>query len=296
MRNANEGNLLSFEGVKRAYGKKQVLRGVSGSVARGRVVGLVGRNGEGKTTLLKIALDLLAPDEGRVSVCGRVPDGSGEIRQLAGYVPERPAFHGFMTFAEELKLRAGLFRNWDAAASAECAKRLGVDLNMRVSDANKGALAKFAWVCAASHRAELLLLDEPTSGLDALVREQVLGELVGRLQDEGKSVLIANHHAEEMGAILDEVWVLAGGTIAGVYDAEHLRRGTRLVKGRRGKGAIPSGARAVHVMEDGALAACAALDEEAARLVVESGAVENAEVSAMDFSGAMKLLLRMHGE
>lgn len=296
MQSANDVTLLSFEGVKRSFGKKQVLRGVTGRVGRGKVVGLIGRNGEGKTTLFKIALDLLAADEGRATVCGRVPDGSGAIRHLAGYVPERPAFHSFMTAVEELKLRSGLFKNWDAAAAVDCAKRLGLDLNMRIADANKGSLAKLAWVCATAHHAEVLLFDEPTSGLDALVREQVLGELIVRLQDEGKSVVIANHHAEEMGAILDEVWVLAGGVIAGIYDAEHLRTGTRLVKGRKGKGSLPHGTRAVQVMGEGMLAACAAFDDASARAVVECCAVENAEVTPMDFNGAIKLLLRLHGE
>jgi len=100
---------IRLEGVTRSFGSKRVLCGVAGTVERGRVVGLLGRNGEGKTTLFHVMLDLLAPDRGLIEVLGLRPNGSGEIRQHVGYGPERPVFHPFMTLAEVLKLRSRFF-------------------------------------------------------------------------------------------------------------------------------------------------------------------------------------------
>ena len=92
-------NALTFHQVVRTLGGRRVLDGASGAAEKGKVIGLLGRNGEGKTTLFKILLDLLAADSGEVEVLGLRPDGSGRVRQLTGYIPERPSFHSFITVA-----------------------------------------------------------------------------------------------------------------------------------------------------------------------------------------------------
>ena len=81
---------IIIENVSRSFGKKKILQGISGEVETGKIVGILGRNGEGKTTLFRILLDLLAADEGNISVLGMQPDGSGKIRKSVGYVPEIP--------------------------------------------------------------------------------------------------------------------------------------------------------------------------------------------------------------
>ena len=214
---------IKLEGVRRSFGRKEVLRGVSATAETGKVVGLLGRNGEGKSTLFKILLDLLEPDEGRVEVLGERPDGSGRLRRRIGYVAERPAFHDFLSAGEVLEWRAKFFPEWDPARAEGLMRRLKLDPAVRVRGASKGQLAKLAWVCAAAHDPDLLLLDEPTSGLDALVREEVLGELIGELHAGGKTILIANHRMEELGGILDEVWVLSGGVGTARVELERLR-------------------------------------------------------------------------
>ena len=100
---------IRLEGVRRSFGRKEVLRGVSATAETGKVVGLLGRNGEGKSTLFKILLDQLEPDAGLVEVLGERPDGSGRLRRRIGYVPERPVFHDFLTAGEVLEWRARFF-------------------------------------------------------------------------------------------------------------------------------------------------------------------------------------------
>ncbi len=157
-----------------------MLNGVSGTIEEGKVVGLLGRNGEGKTTLFRILLDILSADSGSISVLGNPPDGSGVIRLKVGYVPERPAFHEFWTVEQALKFRAGLFPTWDSEKAMRMAREMDLDLKTRIRGASKGTLAKAAWICATAHNPKLLQLDEPTSGLDALVRDSVAEPVCGR--------------------------------------------------------------------------------------------------------------------
>lgn len=285
---------LLMEGVVRSFADLPVLRGVSGRIEAGKVVGLLGRNGEGKSTLISILLDMLEPDAGRVTVLGRVPAGDGEIRQFVGFVPERPAFHDFMSVSEVFSLRARFFRRWDSSRAASLAARLGLDLSTRVAGASKGTLGKLAWVCAAAHDPELYLLDEPTSGLDALVRDEVLSALIGELAEAGRTVLVANHHMEEMAGLLDEIWILSGGRIAARHHADALRREACLVTGRLRQGSrLPEDLRAVRLSTGSPLVELAVFSETEASRLAESRCLEAMERAPLSLEASMKHLLRM---
>src|SRR3989338_1208944 len=119
--------VLTCRGLSKSFGPKKVLAGLDFEAAPGEVIGILGRNGSGKSTLFKILLDLTAPDWGSVSALGLSPDGSGKLRGLIGYVPEKPAFHGFMTVAETLAFRASFFGGWDKAKAEELCRTLELD-------------------------------------------------------------------------------------------------------------------------------------------------------------------------
>ena len=285
---------VRIDAVSRSFSGKSVLRGVSAAAEAGKVVGLLGRNGEGKTTLLRILLDILAADSGTVEVLGQSPDGSGAIRKSVGYVPERPAFHDFMSIGEVLDLRRRFFPAWNSDKAAALCRRLGLDLLAKVSSASKGTLGKLAWVCAAAHEPELFLLDEPTSGLDALVRDDLLGNLIEELHGKGRTFIIANHRMEELAGLLDEVWVLAGGRLS-VHDAEALRSGARRVTGRLPAGAVlPAGLKAARLSGDGALAEFAVFDESSVRALAAAG-LQDAQAEPLPFEETLKLLLLGEG-
>ena len=288
-----DGPAISVKGVARSFGKKAVLRGVTASAARGRVVGLLGRNGEGKTTLFHILLDILAADSGEVSLLGIRPDGTGAVRREVGYVPERPVFHEFLDIGEVLRFRSTLFPRWDAGKAADLARRLGLDLATRIRGASKGTLGKLAWVCAAAHDPALFLLDEPTSGLDALVREDVLGQMIGELHDTGKTILVANHRMEELAGVLDEVWVLRDGVIAGVHEVDALRSEACRVSGRLRDGqSLPEDVPLLDARVEGALVHCALLAKSAFERLAASGVLEGVDRSPLPLEESMKLLLR----
>lgn len=281
---------IVLEGVRRRFGRKEILRGVTGRVAAGKVVGLLGRNGEGKSTLLRILLDLLAADGGSVEVLGQRPDGSGTLRQRIGYVPERPVFHEFMTAGDVLAWRKRFFASFSAERAHKLSAKLGLDLSTRITGASKGTLGKLAWVCACAHAPELYLLDEPTSGLDALVREDVLSHLLEELQDGGKTVLVTDHRMEELSGVLDEVWVLAGGRVA-VHDAEILRTQACRVTGRLMGGGEPP-TLGVALPSEGPLRQWAFFDQASAQDLLSSGLLETADKAPLPMEETLRILLR----
>ena len=289
-------NALTFHGITRVLGGRRVLDGASGSAEQGKVIGLLGRNGEGKTTLFKILLDLLAADSGEASVLGLRPDGSGKIRQLTGYIPERPSFHSFMSVSQVLALRASLFHKWDAARAAGLCKRLGLDPATRLEGASKGTLGKLAWVCAAAHDPALYLLDEPTSGLDALVREEVLSGLVSELGEAGKTVLVTSHRMDELAGLLDEVWVMAGGRIVAVHALDALRAEACVIGGRlRSADAPPAVPGAIPLGGEGLARSWAVLDKNTRERLLGCGALESPSVEPLPLDRAFSHLLSLKG-
>jgi ABC-2 type transport system ATP-binding protein len=272
------GAAVDLRGVRRSFGGKQVLRGVTARAEYGKVIGLLGRNGEGKTTLFKIMLDLLAADSGSVEVLGEKLNGLGAIRGKVGWVPEKPSFHAFMRVGQVLELRRRFFPAWDDARARRSLRRLELDLDARIEGASKGTLAKLAWVCATAHAPKLLLLDEPTSGLDALVREELLNGLIAELHDAGRTIMVSNHRMEELAGVLDEVWVLSEGRIAATHDVNALRAGAKLLRGR---------------LKGGRLAERAVLTPAAAEAAAAE--FETLETAPLPVKDALRELLRGEG-
>lgn len=286
---------IILEGVSRSFGDKRVLGGVTARAQAGSVIGLLGRNGEGKTTLFKIMLDMIAADAGSIELDGSRPDGSGAIRQKVGYIPERPAFHDFMKLGEVLDLRRRFFAGWERTRAEGLARRLGLDLSAAVRGASKGTLGKLAWVCAAAHNPRLFLLDEPTSGLDALIREEILGHLIEELHGTGKTILVASHHLEELAGLLDEVWVLEDGRLASVCRMEDLRTQAVLLRGRALRPARAEDYSAISLPGEGPLVCWAALDRAVAVRIREEGLIDQMEQSPLPIETTLRLLLKGSG-
>lgn len=282
--------ILTCKGLSKSFGPKKVLNGLDFEAAPGEVIGILGRNGSGKSTLFKILLDLTAPDSGSVSALGLAPDGSGKLRGLIGYVPEKPSFHGFVTVAETLAFRASFFSGWDKAKAAELCKTLELDTKAKAGDLSKGNTAKLAWICAAAHSPKLLLLDEPTSGLDYLVRDHILNGLIGELADGGRTIIISNHRMGEMGGLLDRVCVLKDGKISADYRADFIKTETYKVT-MRGD-ASPAEEPGVKVLgRSGSISELAVFGRERMQELKNAGKISGAEISALDLDSAFKALL-----
>jgi ABC-2 type transport system ATP-binding protein len=215
-----------FEGVRRSFGTTVALDSVGFEVAPGSVLGLIGRNGAGKTTALRLALGTLWPDAGRIRTLGLDPVVAGcEVASRVALLSEESALYPWMSVDEIVWFTAALHPRWDKALAARLTQELELDSRKRIRELSRGTRAKVALVLAVSSRPELLLLDDPTAGLDPLVRREVLDGVLSAVSHEGGAVVYASHLVHDVERVADRVIVLDNGTIRleGGLDALKLR-------------------------------------------------------------------------
>lgn len=205
---------LVARGLVKRFGKRRVLDGLDLAVAPGQVTALLGENGQGKTTLMKLALGVLAPDGGSLTVAGCDPlKQPRPLRERVGYVPAQPDAYGWMTVRDLFRFLAPQYPTWDRALAAELVERLRIPDSTPFKALSRGEGMKAMLAAALAPRPQLLLLDEPFAGLDPLVREEVLRNIIGELRDGERTVLVATHDLDVVARIADRVAVLAHGRI-----------------------------------------------------------------------------------
>jgi ABC-2 type transport system ATP-binding protein len=205
---------LLYEGVSRRFGRTVALDRLDLEVRPGTVLGMIGRNGAGKTTALRLAHGILHPDAGRIRVLGLDPVRQGlEVRTRVSLLSEESSLDGWMTVAELMKLGAGIHPKWDGGIAEELRKRLDLDPGAKIQTLSRGTRAKVALVLAVACRPEVLLLDDPTAGLDPLVRREVLEGVLDAVPAEGGAVIYASHLVHDVERVADDVAVLDRGKL-----------------------------------------------------------------------------------
>lgn len=221
--------MLTLEGVRKAYGERVALDGVSLELQRGEVFGLLGPNGAGKSTLCAIAVGLLEPDEGRVAIGEHGSPRAPSVRARIGFAPQSLAIYGELSGAENLRFFAAIYglsgaRLDERVDSALRFVSLGDRRDDRAKTYSGGMARRLNLAAALVHEPELLLLDEPTVGVDPQSRNSLLDNIEA-LRARGMTVLYTTHYMEEAArlcdrvAIVDHGKVLAVDTTAGLLDA-----------------------------------------------------------------------------
>ena len=205
---------IRFRDVHRNFRSRAVLRGFSLEVRPGEVYGLLGRNGAGKTTAMRILLGFLAPMEGTSELLG-VDSGvlTPAVRERVGLVSEGHALYGWMSVAEVLEFEAGTRPRFDLAKARALRERLALDPNAKVAKLSRGQRAQLSLLAATCGRPELLVLDDPAMGLDPVVRRDLLGVMIDLLSETGASVLFSTHILSDVERIADRVGILHGGRL-----------------------------------------------------------------------------------
>jgi len=222
---------IEIDGLAVRYGRTTVLEDVRLSVARGSVHALLGRNGSGKSSLLRVLLGHRPAAAGRVQLLGEDPwRRRSALMQRVGVVPEEPDAPPEMTATQLSAFCGRVYRRWDAAAVAERIRRFEVPPDRAIGSLSKGQKGAVMLALALGHGPELLVLDDPTLGLDVVARDAVFGEVIGELADRGTTVFVTSHDLRAIEGIADRVAILHGGrlVVAGSLESLKAERGLTL--------------------------------------------------------------------
>lgn len=212
--------ILQCQHLTKRFGDKVVLRDVSLSLEEGKIVGLLGRNGQGKSTLLKLICDLLTPTEGTILVDGK-PVGP-ETKAIISYLPERTHLDKNMTVHQVIRFFGDFYQDFDAEKAYRLLGDLDLDPAQRLSHMSKGMQEKVQLVLVMSRKARLYLLDEPLGGVDPATRDYILDTILTNFE-EGATVVISTHLISDIERILDQVIFLDKGEIRLKEDTDTLR-------------------------------------------------------------------------
>ena len=221
---------IEVTGLRKAFGKTDVLRGVDLAVPSGATFALLGRNGVGKTTTIKALLGLLKPDGGTCRVLGLDPQKDAiEIRQRIGYMAENQTMHGWMKIKEMIWFCSRFYPTWDADEAERLRLAFDLPADRKIKALSKGQNSRLALLLALSHRPDLVILDEPTLGLDPIARKDFLREVIGRLQSRSATVFFSTHLLYEIEPVADHVAIMEGGTIVRHGTTDELRGAVKRV-------------------------------------------------------------------
>ena len=212
--------LIEFKNVSKKYDEKLVLKDINLKIGRGKIVGLLGKNGEGKTTMIKLINDLLTPTTGEVLINGMHPNV--ETKKIIAYLPERTYLDKDMKVSEVIKYFSDFYDNFDSKKALKLLKDLDLDVNARLSKMSKGMQEKVQLILVMSRDAEIYILDEPLGGVDPATRDYILDTILTNFK-EGATVIISTHLISDIERILDEVIFINKGKIVLESSADELR-------------------------------------------------------------------------
>jgi ABC-2 type transport system ATP-binding protein len=290
--------VIDVRGLEKSYGRyrqKSVLKGVDLTLSPGMVMGLVGTNGEGKSTLIKCLLGLLKPSIGEIRVFGEDPwDLSPQSKARIGYVPQEPALLPWMTVRQQFDYAAAFFPSWDATFAADLVRQWDLPWDERVGPLSLGQKQKVAIVLALAHCPELLILDEPVASLDPVARRRFLESLMQTTESGDRTVLFSTHITSDLERIASHVAMLKDGRIAVCDELDHLKDRVKRLRIAAGQD-LPrtfaiGGALRTEVQGRTALVAMASVDDG---LVEELRTRWNADVSVEDLN-LEEIFMEMH--
>ncbi len=213
-------DILAINNVSKSFENKKIIDNVSFTIESGKIVGLLGKNGSGKTTILKMINSLLTIDEGKILVCGE--EIGVKSKTQVSFLPERTYLESNQTVFDVFKFFETFYADFDKEKALELLEKLDLDVNASLSKMSKGMKEKLQLILVMSRKAKLYVLDEPLGGVDPSTRDYILQTILSNF-DENSSLLITTHLISDIENILDEVVILDKGKIVLNGNADKLR-------------------------------------------------------------------------
>lgn len=222
-------NILEVRNLCKAY-KDFSLNDVSFSLPYGKIIGLIGENGAGKSTTIKCILDIIHKQSGEIKIFGEdIGKDTVDIKQRIGVVFDENGIPDQLNPSQVEKIVSNMFKTWDTEKYHKCLKDFGLSEKKKYKDFSRGMKMKFSIAIALSHNAELLILDEATSGLDPIIRSELLDLLSEFVSDGKHSVLMSSHIISDLERVCDTLLFIHKGRVIMCEDKEKLIGKYRLV-------------------------------------------------------------------
>jgi ABC-2 type transport system ATP-binding protein len=222
--NASGAPVISLREMGKVIGGKAILSNISVDSEPGSIVGLLGKNGAGKTSLIDVLLGFSPPSIGSSRVFGEnsfyLPAAT---KRRIGFVPQQDELLDSLTGAQQLALNAALHPAWDEALIARLVREWEVPLDRRIQVLSGGERQKLATLLALGHEPDLLVLDEPASSLDPVARRQFLRELLEIAESPTRTVLFSTHIVSDLERVASKVWIIRDGRLAWAGDLDTLK-------------------------------------------------------------------------
>ena len=263
----------------------------------GSTLGLLGINGAGKSTTIRMLMGLLRPNAGEVIVLGRdMFRHRADLCARVGYVPEHATVYRWMTVKQVLRFCSAIQPKWDEPTAQKLLGLFRLDPNQRVRSLSKGMTTKLHLLLALAHRPEVLILDEPLSGLDPIVREDFVDGVLANICEHECTVLFSSHHVADVQRLADRVAIIHEGSVLVAAETESLLRDTRRLKVTLAEAhchpAPPSGT--IYQRQNRRLWELTVMpfNEEAARALQAADGVTDVQSSAVSLEDLFKDLIR----
>ena len=203
-------DLVKCTNLTKKFDNKTILDNIKLTIKPNKIIGLLGKNGTGKTTLIKLINDLLTPTSGEILINGKKP--GPESKEIISYLPERTYLDKSMTIKETLAFFSDFYQNFNINKAKKLLKDLDLNEEQKLSKMSKGMLEKLTLILVMSRKAKLYILDEPLGGVDPATRDYILNTILTNF-DEDASIIISTHLIEDIEKILDEVIFIDKGKI-----------------------------------------------------------------------------------
>ena len=212
--------ILKCINVNKEFDNKKILKDINLTITSGKIIGLLGKNGTGKSTLIKLINDLLTPTSGEILVNGKKV--GVDSKKIISYLPERTYLDKTMTVDKVIEYFEDFYDNFDSEKARKLFKDLDLDTTQKLSKMSKGMQEKVQLVLVMSRKADLYILDEPLGGVDPATRDYILDTILTNF-NEGASVIISTHLIADIERILDEVVFIDKGKIILHSSTDELR-------------------------------------------------------------------------
>ncbi|WML33934.1 ABC transporter ATP-binding protein [Clostridium sp. OS1-26] len=212
--------ILKAVKLEKGYFNKKALDGLDLEIKKGKIVGLLGPNGSGKTTFLKIAAGLLRPTGGEILIDNHKP--GVHTKSIVSYLPDKDYLFKWMKIKDAIQFFKDFYEDFDEKKAKELLEFMNLDINSKIPTLSKGMSEKLYLTLVLSRKAKLYILDEPLGGVDPTTREKILDAILNNYSEDS-SIIITTHLVNDIERLFDDVAFISEGKIVLSGSAEELR-------------------------------------------------------------------------